>query len=219
MGEVRRRLSPDHRRAELLAWGAEMFGRRPYDEVRIDEVAECAGVSRALMYHYFPDKRAFFDAVVDAEAERLFEATRPPQGPGQTLFARIRAAVLACLDYHERHPNSVWAAYLGVGRADPLLLAIEEVVIDRQMPRIVALLTEVVPCRERGLDGSMVRAMRMSVAGWLAFTFEVCRQQITDPVIDAGLLGDVCAHALLDTIARLPGIPTELAGAVAPERR
>ena len=78
MGEPRRRLSPDDRRNELLALGAEVFGQRPYDEVRIDEIAERAGVSRALMYHYFPDKRAFFAAVVRAEGERLFEATNTP---------------------------------------------------------------------------------------------------------------------------------------------
>jgi len=30
-----------------------VFGQRPYDEVRIDEIAEGAGVSRALTYHYF----------------------------------------------------------------------------------------------------------------------------------------------------------------------
>ena len=43
MGTVRRRLSPEDRRAELLALGAEVFGKRPYDEVRIDEIAERAG--------------------------------------------------------------------------------------------------------------------------------------------------------------------------------
>ena len=36
----RRRLSPGDRRNELLALGAEVFGQRPYDEVRIDEIAE-----------------------------------------------------------------------------------------------------------------------------------------------------------------------------------
>ena len=72
---TRRRLSPEDRRAELLSLGAEVFGKRPYDEVRIDEIAERAGVSRALMYHYFPDKRAFFAAVVRDEADRLYEAT------------------------------------------------------------------------------------------------------------------------------------------------
>src|ERR1043166_9385389 len=91
----RRRLSPDERRNELLALGAEVFGQRPYDEVRIDEVAERAGVSRALMYHYFPDKRAFFAAVVRAESERLFDATNTPAAEGQTLFDRLRSGVLA----------------------------------------------------------------------------------------------------------------------------
>ena len=43
MAESRRRLSPDDRRNELLALGAEVFGQRPYDEVRIDEIAEREG--------------------------------------------------------------------------------------------------------------------------------------------------------------------------------
>ncbi len=91
MAEPRRRLSPDDRRGELLALGAEVFGQRPYDEVRIDEIAERAGVSRALMYHYFPDKRAFFAAVVRAEGERLFEATNAPPDPDQSLFDQLRS--------------------------------------------------------------------------------------------------------------------------------
>src|ERR1700712_1726267 len=100
---ARRRLSPEDRRSELLALGAEVFGQRPYDEVRIDEIAERAGVSRALMYHYFPDKRAFFAAVVKAEGERLFEATNTPPKPGLSLFEQLRAGVLAYLEYDEAH--------------------------------------------------------------------------------------------------------------------
>src|SRR3954453_4558124 len=95
MPESRRRLSPDDRRNELLALGAEVFGQRPYDEVRIDEIAERAGESRALMYHYFPAKRTFFAAVVRAEVERLFEATHAQPEPGLSLFDQIRAVVLA----------------------------------------------------------------------------------------------------------------------------
>src|SRR5437763_14095451 len=101
MATARRRLSPEDRRAELLALGAEVFGQRPYDEARIDEVAERAGVSRALMYHCFPDKRTFFAAVVRAEGGRLFEATNTPPDPGQSLFEQVRAGVLASVRYDE----------------------------------------------------------------------------------------------------------------------
>jgi len=209
---ARRRLSPADRRAELLELGAEVFGQRPYDEVRIDEIAERAGVSRALMYHYFPDKRAFFAAVVRAESERLFEATSSPPAPGQSLFARLRAGVLAYIRYDEEHPHGAWAAYIGMGRSDPVLRGIDDVDNERQMQRIMAAVTDVV---SGDLDSKVERDLRVIVYGWLAYTFELCRQRILDPSIDAGHLADSCAHSLLDAIARVPGLPAVLAETVA----
>lgn len=216
MAEPRRRLSPDDRRNELLALGAEVFGQRPYDEVRIDEIAERAGVSRALMYHYFPDKRAFFAAVVRAEGERLFEATNMPPEAGQSLFDRLRAGVLAYLRYDEEHPHGEFAAYMGMGRSDPVLRGIEDVDNDRQASRIVTRIHEAVG---DDLDSTVERDLRITVCGWLAFTFEMCRQQIMDPSIDADYVADTCAHALLDAVGRVPGIPAGLLAAVAPAHR
>ena len=216
MGEPRRRLSPDDRRNELLALGAEVFGQRPYDEVRIDEIAERAGVSRALMYHYFPDKRAFFAAVVRAEGERLFEATNTPPEPGQTLFAQVRAGVLAYLHYDEGHPHGAWAAYMGMGRSDPVLRGIEDIDNDRQANRIIGRITDAVG---GAMGADVERDLRATIYGWLAFTFEMCRQRLLDPSLDADLIADLCAHGLLDAVARVPGIPATLAEAVALDAR
>jgi len=214
--EPRRRLSPEDRRVELLALGAQVFGERPYDEVRIDEIAERAGVSRALMYHYFPDKRAFFAAVVRAEGERLFAATNPPPEPGQSLFDQLRAGVLAYLEYDETHPHGAWAAYMGMGRSDPILRGIEDIDNDRQANRIIERITEAAGVT---LDDKIVRDLRFTIYGWLAFTFELCRQRLLDPSVDAGRVADACAHALLDAVGRVPSIPMELADAVTPGRR
>lgn len=206
----RRRLSPEDRRNELLNLGAEVFGQRPYDEVRIDEIAERAGVSRALMYHYFPDKRAFFAAVVKAEGEKLFEATNTPPDPGNSLFDQLRAGVLAYVQYDEAHSHGAWAAYMGMGRADPVLRGIEDIDNDRQANRIIGRIAEVFG---DGLDAKVERDLRVLVYGWLAHTFEMCRQRIMDPSIDADWVADSCAHALLDAVLRVPGIPAELAAA------
>jgi len=205
MAESRRRLSPDDRRNELLALGAEVFGQRPYDEVRIDEIAERAGVSRALMYHYFPDKRAFFTAVVRAEGEKLFEATNTPPQPGLSLFDQLRAGVLAYVHYDEAHPHGAWAAYMGMGRTDPVLRGVEDVDSDRQANRIMDRLVEAIG---EPLDSKLERDLRVVVYGWVAYTFELCRQRIVDPSIEAGYIADSCAHALLDAVARIPGLST-----------
>jgi AcrR family transcriptional regulator len=216
MPESRRRLSPDDRRNELLALGAEVFGQRPYDEVRIDEIAERAGVSRALMYHYFPDKRTFFAAVVRAEGDRLFEATSAPPDPGQSLFDQVREGVLAYVRYDEEHPHGAWAAYVGMGSSDPVLRGIEDIDNDRQANRIISRIMDAVG---GAMDSKVERDLRVTIYGWLAFTFEMCRQRLLDPSIDAGYVGDACAHALLDAIGRVPDIPSALSAAVAPEHR
>jgi AcrR family transcriptional regulator len=212
MAEPRRRLSPDERRTELLTLGAEVFGQRPYDEVRIDEIAERAGVSRALMYHYFPDKRAFFAAVLRAESERLFEATNTPPDPGLNLFDQLREGVIAYLRYYEENPNVAWAAYVGSGRSDPVLRGIEDTDNDRQAERIVAGLGG------DQLDSKVERDLRVVVYGWLAFTLELCRQRMMDPSTDIEGVADACTHALLDAVARVPGIPEALAEAIAAAR-
>jgi AcrR family transcriptional regulator len=216
MAEPRRRLSPEERRRELLALGAEVFGQRPYDEVRIDEIAERAGVSRALMYHYFPDKRTFFAEVIRAESERLFEVTNTPPDPSLSLFDQLRCGVLAYLRYDEDHPHGAWAAYVGVGRSDPVLRETEDVDTERQAQRILGRIRAAVGDQ---LDDKVERDLRVTVYGWLAFTLEMCRQRLLDPSIDADQVAAACAHALLDAIHRVPGIPQVLRDAVSPEHR
>ena len=198
-------MSPEDRRNELLALGAEVFGQRPYDEVRIDEIAERAGVSRALMYHYFPDKRAFFAAVVRAEGERLFEATNTPPDPRTDLFDQVREGVLAYVRYDEEHPHGAWAAYIGMGRSDPVLRGIEDIDNDRQADRILGRIADAVG-DEHGLQGRTRPAGHRSTAGWhsrsrCAGSDSSTRRSTPDTLADA------CAHALLDAIGRVPDIP------------
>lgn len=217
MPATRRRLSPDDRRSELLALGAEVFGKRPYDDVRIDEIAERAGVSRALMYHYFPDKRAFFAAVVKEQADRLIEATDHLPLPGQTLFDEVRTGVLAYMEYQRQYPHSAWAAYVGIGRSDPVLLGIDDDAKNHQLEHIMNRIADI-EGPDTKLDSDVERYLRVIVHGWLAFTFELCRQRIMDPSTDAEMLADACAHALMDAVSRLPGIPAELTDAIAANR-
>lgn len=75
--KTRVRLETDERRQKLLALGRELFGKHSYDELSISDIAELAGISKGLLYHYFPTKREFYvETVREAAAEilRLTEA-------------------------------------------------------------------------------------------------------------------------------------------------
>ena len=65
------RQSTEERRAGLIALGRRIFSTRPYDAISTDEIAQEAGISKGLLYHYFPGKREFYVATVTSLADEL----------------------------------------------------------------------------------------------------------------------------------------------------
>ena len=65
------RLDVDARRRQLLERGAELFAVHAYDELTMAQIATQAGISKALLYHYFPGKRDFFMATLQEKAAEL----------------------------------------------------------------------------------------------------------------------------------------------------
>jgi len=88
------RLDVDERRAQLVALGLEHFGSTAYDDVSIDAIAAAAGISKGLLYHYFPTKKAYYVAVVREAADELVRAcnsTNTDASPLEQLHEGIDA--------------------------------------------------------------------------------------------------------------------------------
>jgi AcrR family transcriptional regulator len=155
----RHRLSLDERRAQLVELGVAIFRDRPYAEVAIDDIAAAAGVSKGLLYHYFPSKRDFYVAVLRHAAEemRALTAPDPDLPPGQRLLAGLDRY----LDYVEQHAAgyaSVLRAGAGVG---PEVASVIDDVREAMVARVLA---------EMPVDaGAPPPAVRLAVRGWVGF--------------------------------------------------
>ncbi len=93
----RSRLSPAERREQLLDLGVRLLATRSLDELSIDLLAEEAGISRGLLYHYFGNKHDFHEAVVQRACDDLIAQTAPP-AEGEAL-ERLLASMTAYVDY------------------------------------------------------------------------------------------------------------------------
>ena len=71
------RLSQDERRRQLLGIGLRMLVEKPIQDLSIDAVAAEAGISRGLLFHYFPTKTDYYDAVVGAALRRVTRNISP----------------------------------------------------------------------------------------------------------------------------------------------
>ena len=63
----------EHVRAAVLETAHDLIAERGWERVRMGEIAEAVGVSRALLYKEFGDKPGLGEAVVLREAARFIE--------------------------------------------------------------------------------------------------------------------------------------------------
>jgi AcrR family transcriptional regulator len=71
------RMSPESRREQLLDLGAHLLATRTLDEISIELLAEEAGISRGLLYHYFGSLQEFHVAVVRRAVADIYAITAP----------------------------------------------------------------------------------------------------------------------------------------------
>ncbi|MDX3112570.1 TetR/AcrR family transcriptional regulator [Streptomyces scabiei] len=98
---VRRRMGVEERRQQLIGVALELFAQRSPDEVSIDEIAAAAGISRPLVYHYFPGKLSLYEAALKRASEDLASRfTEPREGP---LGARLLRVMHRFFDFVDAH--------------------------------------------------------------------------------------------------------------------
>ncbi|MFE9682918.1 TetR/AcrR family transcriptional regulator [Streptomyces sp. NPDC002701] len=98
-----RRLSVEERRSQLLDAALSLFAVRAPEDISLDDVAEAAGVSRPLVYRYFPGgKQQLYEAALRSAAEELEHCfAEPPDGPLTRRLANALDRYLAFVDQHD----------------------------------------------------------------------------------------------------------------------
>jgi AcrR family transcriptional regulator len=96
------RLHSDERRQQLVARATELFATHGYEELSMSRIAREAGISKALLYHYFPSKRQLFETALTAAAEDLKRRTDPVD-PTLSPVEQVTASLDAFLRWVDDH--------------------------------------------------------------------------------------------------------------------
>jgi AcrR family transcriptional regulator len=193
----RSRLDAASRREQLLDLGVRLLATRSLDELSIDDLAEEAGVSRGLLYHYFGGKQEFREAVCRRAADDLVARTAPPT-EGEPL-ERLLASMTAYLDYVVDNFQGYVSLVRGAAGGNA---ALRQVYDDAR-----AALTDRIFSADA--DGEIVPdtpAARLVVRGWAAYAEELVLVWIADP-------GDVTREDLVQILTgSLPALVGVLPG-------
>jgi AcrR family transcriptional regulator len=198
-GPSYRRLGTDERRRQLLERGGELFTSHPYDELSMSKIAVEAGISKALLYHYFPSKRAFFEETLSAWAEQLREATEPdPELPPIEQLQGSLGAFLSLVEENAIAYRNLMDSATGVPEIRDLIEEVRRKTAER-------ILAELYP------DGPPPKA-RTAVSGWLWFMDGACLNWIEHRDIERDELRDLLLGVLIGALVAA-GAPPEVAQA------
>jgi AcrR family transcriptional regulator len=153
------RLDVDERRTQLLELGARLFTRHSYDELSMAQIAREAQISKALLYHYFPSKQAFFQATLAETASEVLERTTPD--PSLPALVQLEAGLDAYLAWIEEHAES-YRKLIASATGAPEVRELIDGIREQTARRIVDGL---------GADSAAIRA---AVGGWLWFIDGAC---------------------------------------------
>ena len=147
------RLPVDERRTQLLELGVALFATHSYDELSMARIAREAGISKALLYHYFPGKQEFFAATLAQSAAELAQATEPD--PELDPLAALTASVDAFLAWVQANEVAYMKLMQSAGSVPGVRALITEI-RDRTSARIL-----------EGLGLADDPRSRAVVRGWL----------------------------------------------------
>ncbi len=156
----RQRRTVEERREQLLDLGLELFSSRTYEAISIDEIAQAAGISKGLLYHYFASKRAFYVAAVEKASEQLLAATDvAPGASGEPpTFDALVDGMRTFLEYVEGRAEAYVFLLRGGMGGDEEVRAIIERTRNRFADRILA-----------GIGGEPTARVRIAIHGWIGF--------------------------------------------------
>jgi AcrR family transcriptional regulator len=153
------RLENDERRRQLVALGERLFTENAFDEISMAAIAREAGISKALLYHYFPSKRDFFAATLaeGAEALRLAVEPDPAASPAEALLASLGAYLVWVEDHRDSYAK-LMRSVATVREARELVDQVRDMTAQRVLDGL-----------GDGSGAPLPPAARIAVRGWLWF--------------------------------------------------
>ena len=193
------RLHVDERRRQLLELGADLFTRHAFDELSMAAIARAAGVSKALLYHYFPSKADFFEATLRQAAEEIAARTEPdPDLPPAEALAASLGAFLEWIEENELAYRKLMQSATTVGEARMLIEEVREHTAGRLLS---------------GLDSEPSAKLRTAVRAWLWFMDGACLDWLEHRDMERSELRDLLIGTLVGALSAAGFDLSKLGGA------
>lgn len=181
-GDRRTRLTPEERRAQLVALGVAALVDRPLEALTIEYLSEQAGVSRGLLFHYFGSKHGLHGEVVRTARDSMLHATEP--SADLAPLDRLHDTLSRIVRFVREHRGTFYSLVRGTASGSPEVREVVEQARLAQAQRLTEVFLEL------GTGDSEL--LRIGLRSWVVFAEEV----LVESAIDSDLASEVIVSFL-----------------------
>ncbi|MGF7121053.1 TetR/AcrR family transcriptional regulator [Rhodococcus sp. TAF43] len=185
-GAKRTRLSPQERRAQLIDLGVRMLAERTLEQISVEDIADRAGVSRGLLFHYFASKHDFHVEIVRHTSAEMLDRTAP--NLDLQPIEILRDVMASYVDYVSENRDTYVSLLRGTASGDPAMREVFEQTRAEMARRVVEQLPTL------GIEPDA--RIALSVRGWIAFVEEATITWLRAPEISREELIELLVTAL-----------------------
>lgn len=178
-------MSPELRRERLLDLGVQIFADGDVESMSMTDIATAAGVTRRLLYHYFPTKADYFGAVWQRAHRQLREAISSLAA--DTVRELVIGALDAYVDFYRANLSLVRVANRSSIAQNPAVRG----PVDRDLAALCASFLDLA-----GATGAPRRRAEVGFAGWIAFVRVGCVATLLDGRLSLRENRDLCVAVL-----------------------
>jgi AcrR family transcriptional regulator len=183
---MRRRMPRPERERQMLEVAGRSFAARGFHAVSMDEIAEQAGISKPMLYHYFGSKEGLYVAYVRQQGNALLASMRDAAEPSASPTERLWRGTLAFLGYVDEHRPG-WALLYREAVSQGGLLAVEVAQLRARIAAIVQrLFLSVTGADADGTSEALAHAFvgaGESVANWWLEHPDHSREQVAQLLV------------------------------------
>jgi len=98
------------RREEIIGVAAELFAKKNYHQVLMDEVAVCAGIAKGTLYNYFSNKEDLYISIITDRLNALLTLLQERVDTKQTPLINLRRVIVHIYSFMTKYPHffQIW---------------------------------------------------------------------------------------------------------------
>ena len=92
-------------RSKIIQNAMELFAKKGFDGVSVDEVASASDINKAMIFYYFKNKAGLYEAVMQGVLDAIYEEIIEADKCCENTLGELRAFIATYASFTKRYPH------------------------------------------------------------------------------------------------------------------